>query len=550
MLRFLPTGLNRGAIAKSLALALCSLLCFLCLSLPLLAQTPDSNSPPKAPILVDGDPIFEVSRSGDFSAQQRAREANEVLANLVENIIPDQSLNVTIDERQQVPVLLINGRYLISVTQADTPPGRSAINQADVWRSTLQQALEKAKYQRTPEYIRYALLLSGGALILALLASWLVGNLWKRWFPVLLEQFNVEINSEAETNRRPPTEIISHILLSLIRGILIFFAGFYIASLFPQTRNLSREIRDSLVETVQVSLTSGIFPLGDNAYSVLDILILIGLLAGVLSASRLLRRILRSRILILTGLNRSAQENISLIANYTFIFIATIVILQIWGLNLNSLTVFASVLGVGISLGLQGITKEFVSGIVLLFERPIQVGDFVDVGGLVGTVERIGVRSTEIRTLDRISIILPNSRFLESEVINWSHDNPISRLRIPLGVAYGSDIKRVRNALLDAAQAHPDILSIPSPVVFFTGFGDSALDFTLLVWIAHPPKQFQIKSDLYFLIEERFRREDIEIPFPQRDLHVRSGQLPITVSPELAESLQLLSQNLTHRRES
>ena len=179
--------------------------------------------------------------------------------------------------------------------------------------------------------------------------------------------------------------------------------------------------------------------------------------------------------------------------------------MQLWGLDISSLAVFAGVLGVGIGLGIQGIAKEFVSALVLIFERPIQVGDFVEVGELVGTVERISVRSTEISTVDQVSVILPNSNFLESEVINWSHGSPVSRLKVPLGVAYGSNLTNVRGALLDAAHEHPDVLSAPPPNVFFMEFGDSSLDFNLLVWICEPRKQFQIKSDLYFQIEQNSR---------------------------------------------
>ena len=255
--------------------------------------------------------------------------------------------------------------------------------------------------------------------------------------------------------------------------------------------------------------------------------------------------VLKSKLLTATGLSRSVQDTTALIFNYTFIFLGTIVVLQVWGLDLSSLTVFASVLGVGIGLGLQGIAKEFVSGLVLIFERPIQIGDFVEVAGLMGTVERISVRSTEIKTLDQISVILPNSRFLDSEVINWSHSSPISRLKIPVNVAYGSNLEVVRNILINVAKNHQDILSMPSPQVFFSEFGDSFIKINLLVWISKPYKQFQIKSDIYFKIDSQFREEGIKIPFPQRDLHLRSSELPSqNISPELINSLANLSNSL------
>jgi small-conductance mechanosensitive channel len=276
----------------------------------------------------------------------------------------------------------------------------------------------------------------------------------------------------------------------------------------------------------------------------LDLLVLLGLFTGLVILARTAKKLLRSRVLRLTGLSRGSQETVAQIATYGIIFFGTMVMLQLWGLDLSSLTIFASVVGVGIGLGLQGIAKEFISGLVLIFDRPIKVGDFVNVGEQMGTVERISVRSTEIRTLDEVSIIIPNSRFLESEVINWTHHSPISRLRIPVGVAYGSNLTLVRGALIDAAKEHADVLAEPAPKVFFIGMGESSLDFNLMVWIDEPRKQFRIKSDLYFRIEAILRHRGVEIPFPQRDLNVRSGSLPLEVSPQLTESLAQLSNSL------
>jgi small-conductance mechanosensitive channel len=141
-------------------------------------------------------------------------------------------------------------------------------------------------------------------------------------------------------------------------------------------------------------------------------------------------------------------------------------------------------------------------------------------------------------------VILPNSRFLEAEVINWSYPSRLSRLRIPVGVAYGSNPTAVRNALISAAESHKDVLSEPCPRVFFTSFGDSSLNFELLVWVNEPAKQFQIKSDLYFRIEATFRHRHITIPFPQRDLHISSGKLPVEISPQLQEAFTSLSEGL------
>jgi small-conductance mechanosensitive channel len=349
------------------------------------------------------------------------------------------------------------------------------------------------------------------------------------------------VRDSEDTRPHLTLELGVRIILAAIRAAVFLFTTLYITDLFPQTRELSRKITDTIVG----SLVSELIPLGNSSYSVLDLFILIGLFTGVLILARTAKKVLRSRVLRLTGLNRSSQETVAQIATYAIIFLGTIVVLQLWGLDLSSLTIFASVLGVGIGLGLQGIAKEFISGLVLIFERPIKVGDFVNVGELMGTVERISVRSTEIRTLDEVSIIVPNSRFLEEEVVNWTHHSSVSRLKVPVTVAYGSDLTAVRGALIDAAKEHPDVLAEPAPRVFFKGFGDSSLNFDLLIWTAEPQKQFRLKSDLYFRIEAILRHRNIEIPFPQQDLHVRSGSLPLEISPQLVESLAQLSNGLT-----
>jgi len=142
------------------------------------------------------------------------------------------------------------------------------------------------------------------------------------------------------------------------------------------------------------------------------------------------------------------------------------------------------------------------------------------VGDLQGTVERIGTRTTEIRTLDRVSIIVPNSRFVDNQVINWSLGNPVSRLHLPVGVAYGSPVETVRTALLEAARRHPDVLANPAPQVWLVNFGESAMMFELLVWICEPREQYRIKSDLYYRVVESLAKYNISIPFPQRDVHL------------------------------
>lgn len=500
---------------------------------PVLAQGKDT---PTAPIVLDGRKLFEVSQSGHYNAKDRADDANRVLIQKVKAAEP--AVAVKIDESQSLPIIKVNGAHLLTVTQEDAPPGRTAKEQAEIWAGSLEQAIKEAQEQRSPTYVRKAMLLSVGAVFLALTASLVMGWIWHRWLQPMLPR---EMKDTQDTQPRFSVELGVKISFAAIRVALLLFTTLYITNLFPQTRELSSLITHTLIS----SLVSKLIPLGNSSYSVLDLFILVGLFTSVVFLAGTAKKVLRSRVLRLTGLSRAAQETVAQIATYGMIFLGTIVVLQLWGLDLSSLTIFASVIGVGIGLGLQGIAKEFISGLVLIFERPIRVGDFVNVGDLMGTVERISVRSTEIRTLDEVSIIIPNSRFLEGEVVNWTHHSPVSRLKLPVGVAYGSNLSTVRAALIDAAKEHPDVLSEPAPKVFFTGFGDHCLHFDLLIWIAEPPKQFRIKSDLYFRIEAILRHRHIEIPFPQQDLHIRSGSLPLDVSPQLADSIAQLSNGLT-----
>ena len=500
---------------------------------PVLAQGKDT---PTAAIILDGRKLFEVSQSGRYNAEERADDTNRVLKQKVKTA--DPPVPVKIEEAQNLPIIKLDGAHLLTVTQEDAPPGRTAKEQAEIWAGRLDLAIQEAQKQRSQAYIRNAMLLSVGCILLAIACSYALGWIWCRWLKPILPR---KVRDSEDTRPRLTLELGVRIILAAIRAAMFLFTALYITDLFPQTRELSRKITDTIVG----SLVSELIPLGNSSYSVLDLFILIGLFTGVLILARTAKKVLRSRVLRLTGLNRSSQETVAQIATYAIIFLGTIVVLQLWGLDLSSLTIFASVLGVGIGLGLQGIAKEFISGLVLIFERPIKVGDFVNVGELMGTVERISVRSTEIRTLDEVSIIVPNSRFLEEEVVNWTHHSSLSRLKVPVTVAYGSDLTAVRGALIDAAKEHPDVLAEPAPRVFFKGFGDSSLNFDLLIWTAEPQKQFRLKSDLYFRIEAILRHRNIEIPFPQQDLHVRSGSLPLEISPQLVESLAQLSNGLT-----
>lgn len=227
-------------------------------------------------------------------------------------------------------------------------------------------------------------------------------------------------------------------------------------------------------------------------------------------------------------LDQGIQFTLERLVHYVIMLVAVFVSLTTVGINLSALTVFAGVLGVGIGFGMQNIASNFISGLILLFERPIKVGDRVLIDDVIGDVENINMRATVVKTLENERIIIPNSYFLEEKVVNRSISDPRLRLTIPIGVAYGTDVHKVRDILLDIAKLFKEenhyVLDSPQPFVNFTGFGDSSLDFQLFIWISNPKEVIRIKSDLNFSIYDQLNKHGIEIPFPQRDLHIKSDQ--------------------------
>lgn len=504
----------------------------LCLSLlgpvwppPLAAQEVQS-----AYVELDGYQLFKVWSSKEFSAEQRVDSANKVLEDAVQATEP---ITVNIIELNQLPVIQVNDRSLLTVTQRDAPSGSTPQGQAELWQRRIQQAINRGQQERQPKYMGRMLLISAGLLVLAYAAQRLLSWFWAHRLPQLLPQKWVT----APRDQFQGMQFLLKAVLVLLQAVVWVITCSYLSELFPLTRVWTRRI----VAGFRQSLIDPFISLGEASYSVLDVIFLLAMFGVLINLIRVAQSLLRRQVLQPTGMSLGSQEAIVFITHYILLFIGTLALLQLWGLDLSSLTIFASVIGVGLGLGLQGIAKNFISGLALIFERPIQVGDFVEVGDLQGTVERINVRSTVIVTLDRISIIVPNSEFLESRVINWSHGSPISRLKLPVGVAYGTDCTALRTALIDACKDYPHVLSDPPPRVFFTGFGESSLDFVLLVWIEQPRRQYEIKSDLYFRIETILRHRKIEIPFPQHDLHIRTGTLPLEVSSELTETLNTLA---------
>jgi small-conductance mechanosensitive channel len=198
--------------------------------------------------------------------------------------------------------------------------------------------------------------------------------------------------------------------------------------------------------------------------------------------------------------------------------------LQNSNVDLSALGILAGAIGVGIGFGLQNITNNFISGLIILFERPIKVGDRIEVNEVYGDVVKISPRSTMILTNDNISIIVPNSQFIDSAVINWSHNDRNIRFNIPVGVSYKEDPQKIKKILLEVAEENNGVLRHPEPDVLFDQYNDSSIDFILRIWTSeYISRPKVLKSQLYYEIFRRFREENVEIPYPQRDLHIRSG---------------------------
>lgn len=484
----------------------------------------------RAAVVVDARSLFEVAGAESLTATERADLLNLRLQQIQRSSKPVQ---ISIESRNQSPIILVNKQQLLTVTQSDVKGDRTPAEQAPIWAEQLTQALQQAQQEKSKDFLKNALLLTTGTLAMAIALHQGLGWLWRSIQQAV--QRSIQSPSSATTDTDSPKALNLLFNLTLIAARIGLWIGttVYITNLFPLSRSWSYALTSSLT----ASFTSPIVTIGRSSYSVTDLLLISALILGWIVFSGAAANFFKLRVLQVTRIAPGFQDAVAAIAKYLLIVLGTIVILQVCGIDLSSLTILFSALGVGIGFGFQDIAKNFGSGLILLFERPIQVGDFVKVGDLEGTVVRIGARSTVLRTLDRVSIIVPNSRFLEKEVINWNYENPVSRVRIPVGVAYGCDISAVKTALLAAPHGHPDVLATPAPIVFFLGFGDSSLNFELRVWINEPMNQYRIKSDLLFRIEELFREQQIEIPFPQRDLHLRSGSLPLILSPQLESFL-------------
>lgn len=256
-------------------------------------------------------------------------------------------------------------------------------------------------------------------------------------------------------------------------------------------------------------------------------------LLAALAVSRYVQRFLERRLAARTQLDPGIQYTILRLVHYVVVAVGVLLAFRFaFNADLTSLAVLFTALSVGIGFGLQSIAGDIAAGFVLLFERPVQIGDFVSVAGVdsnvtEGRVLSINLRTTVVQTNDHITVIVPNSKLVNQNLVNWSYGERRSRIAVPIGVSYGSDVDLVTATLLRAAEGVDNLLPEPKPSVQFMGFGDSAFDFRLLVWTDRPRCHTQIRSDINYRIRRLFLEAKIEIPFPQRDLNLRGDWLRV-----------------------
>jgi small-conductance mechanosensitive channel len=263
------------------------------------------------------------------------------------------------------------------------------------------------------------------------------------------------------------------------------------------------------------------FEFGSMQVSISGLLLGIVVLIITILVARAISALIQRRFATRTPLDPGLRYTIARLASYFVMTIGVLIALkQALNLDLTSIAVIFTALSVGIGFWLPYIAAHIASAFILLFERPIRIGDRITIGEDEGDVQSINLRTTLVTTNDRISIIVPNSRLVSQRVINWSYGDPRARIAIPVGVAYNSDVELVTSTLILSAEGVENVLSDPSPKVQFLKFGDYSLDFRLLVWTRQPRRHPQIKSDINYRIEKLFRERGIEIPYPVQDLRV------------------------------
>jgi potassium efflux system protein len=312
--------------------------------------------------------------------------------------------------------------------------------------------------------------------------------------------------------RQNATVIVQHIsrVLMVFHGLLWLCITLVILRAYPTVAAAFHALTSIQLPLYALTITPG------------SVLVVLFICYATLLCSRGLRAFLIQAVLPRYGVKIGAQVSITKLVHYAILTVGFFILLKILGFSLGQITILGGALGVGIGFGLQAIVNNFVSGLILLFERPLKVGDMIDVGEEVAEVKELGLRATTVQTNDNAEIVIPNSELITSSVTNWTLAEKQVRVKVPVSVAYGSDIPTVLKVLLASADDNPMVLTQPEPRALFLAFGASSLDFELWVWIHDFAERVMVLSDLNLELESQLQSAGIEIPFPQTDLHLRS----------------------------
>ena len=484
------------------ALIVCISLLSVFLLFPVQAQ--DTTSV-KVPVVLDGQELLEIDALGKLTAQERAEfitlTLQSALADSIERGTPPE---VKVVRSNQNVVLKVDSRPLLELPE-DTFNSIYSEMQPQIWQEQLQQGLEQSWRERTPAYTRWAVKM----LIIAFMTTLLLqGGL------VLLFRYILRRKIKDPQRRWHSLQLLVLVLLQV--GIWVTFIN-YGVQLFPITRGWFYEIFQLLDSTFNARM----FQLGEETISLNRILAIALTIIGLWIGVSWFVSILKSRLLPLTEAEPSHQDTIAFFVQYGLLGLGGILILNAGGVDFQSLAFLLGALGVGIGFGLQNIVKDFICGLILIVVRPIKVGELVQVGDFQGLVQRIGARTTDISNIERYIITIPNSRFIEGEVLNWNRSG-LSRVKAYVKIPYGTDIDFVYKVLLAAAQVeHRDILRHPPPKVKFREYTEDGLQFRVVAFIRDPLKQPKVKTHLYNQIERYLRKYGVEVARPQQDLHLK-----------------------------
>lgn len=280
-------------------------------------------------------------------------------------------------------------------------------------------------------------------------------------------------------------------------------------------------------ETIKDILTSSLISFKEYELTLADLLLIIAGYTLLQFVLKVMRSRLTKAVFKRNKIDIGRQASLLQIIQYVLYTIFFIFSLELIGLNLSILLAGSAALLVGLGFGIQQIFNDLVSGLIMLFEGNVEIGDILEVGDLIGRVEKVGLRTSKITTRENIIIVVPNSKFIVENVINWTHLLDTVRFDVLVGVAYGSDVQLVKELLLQCVKKHSKIVSQPEPIVRFKDFGSSSLDFQICFWSNEVWHIEDVKSDLRFAIDQAFRENNIVIPFPQRDLHFKTTDVPL-----------------------